>query len=104
MIWQQLWNVILPSAIQRMEFRLWPANQATTPSIPMTEEYWAAFWENGQIQFVANSLDPATGFCGVYHGFIDDLDGDYSVIGIHHWRRYPGHWLSKYCLYRPHTR
>lgn len=40
-----------------------------------------SFLENGQIQFVANSLDPATGFCGVYHGFIDDLDGDYSVIG-----------------------
>lgn len=40
-----------------------------------------SFLENGQIQFVANTLDPATGFCGVYHGFIDNLDGDYSVSG-----------------------
>ena len=40
-----------------------------------------SFMENGQIQFVSNTLDPTTGFCGIYHGIITDLDGDYSIHG-----------------------
>lgn len=38
-----------------------------------------SFYENGQIQFVSNTLDPATGFCGIYHGVISNLDSDYSI-------------------------
>lgn len=38
-----------------------------------------AFTENGYIQFVGNTLDPATGFCGIYHGMITDLEGDKTV-------------------------
>lgn len=34
-----------------------------------------AFNQNGYIQFVSNTLDPSTGFCGIYHGIISDLDG-----------------------------
>ncbi len=35
-----------------------------------------SYYEDGQIQFVSNSLDPATGYCGIYHGVITELDGD----------------------------
>jgi len=34
-----------------------------------------SFYENDQIQFVSNTLDPATGFCGVYHGVLSDPGG-----------------------------
>ncbi|MBK8486888.1 MAG: T9SS type A sorting domain-containing protein [Chitinophagales bacterium] len=40
-----------------------------------------AVMENGWIQFVANTLDPATGFSGIYHGMITDLDGDNNITG-----------------------
>ncbi|MBL4624294.1 MAG: T9SS type A sorting domain-containing protein [Flavobacteriales bacterium] len=33
-----------------------------------------AFIENGEIQYVANTINSATGFAGVYHGFINDLN------------------------------
>jgi len=32
------------------------------------------FIENGEIQYVANTIDTATGYAGVYHGFITNLD------------------------------
>lgn len=35
-----------------------------------------SFIQNNSIQFVSNTLDPATGFCGVYHGIISDLEGE----------------------------
>jgi len=38
-----------------------------------------SFYEDGQIQFVANTLNPATGFCGIYHGIITDLDGARNI-------------------------
>ncbi len=38
-----------------------------------------SYYENGQIQFVSNTLDPATGFCGIYHGIITDLDGAKTI-------------------------
>lgn len=38
-----------------------------------------SFMEDGKIQFVANSLDPSTGFCGIYHGIISDLGGTNSI-------------------------
>ncbi|MBC8046315.1 MAG: hypothetical protein H7Y00_05930, partial [Fimbriimonadaceae bacterium] len=38
-----------------------------------------AFFENDHIQFVANTLDPSTGFCGVYHGMITDIYGDKNI-------------------------
>ncbi len=38
-----------------------------------------SFYEDGKIQFVANSLDPATGFCGIYHGIISDLGVTNSI-------------------------
>lgn len=38
-----------------------------------------AFQENGYIQFVANTLDPGTGFCGIYHGIITNLTTDKTV-------------------------
>ncbi|MFN3940434.1 MAG: T9SS type A sorting domain-containing protein, partial [Chitinophagales bacterium] len=38
-----------------------------------------AFIENGMIQFVANTLDPSTGFSGIYHGIITDLDGERNI-------------------------
>jgi hypothetical protein len=38
-----------------------------------------SFIENGQIQFVSNSLDPATGFCGIFHGIISDLEGAKTI-------------------------
>ncbi|MFN0276075.1 MAG: T9SS type A sorting domain-containing protein [Chitinophagales bacterium] len=38
-----------------------------------------AFYENDHIQFVGNTLDPATGFCGIYHGMITDLEGEKNV-------------------------
>jgi hypothetical protein len=31
------------------------------------------FLEDGQIQFVANCMDPSTGFAGVYHGLLTNL-------------------------------
>lgn len=40
-----------------------------------------SFLENDQIQFVANTLDPATGFCGIYHGVISNLTGDIIIEG-----------------------
>lgn len=33
-----------------------------------------AFIENGEIQFVANTIDTATGFAAVYHGFVSNLE------------------------------
>ncbi len=38
-----------------------------------------SFIEDGQIQFVSNSLDPVTGFCGIYHGIITDLEGAKNI-------------------------
>lgn len=38
-----------------------------------------AFQENGNIQFVSNSLVPSTGFCGIYHGVISELDADKTI-------------------------
>ncbi|HMX05471.1 MAG TPA: T9SS type A sorting domain-containing protein [Chitinophagales bacterium] len=38
-----------------------------------------SFYENNQIQFVSNTLDPATGFCGVYHGVITDPTGAKTI-------------------------
>lgn len=38
-----------------------------------------AFYEDGQIQFVANSLDPSTGFAAVYHGIISDPGGTPTI-------------------------
>ena len=38
-----------------------------------------SFYEDGQIQFVSNSLDPNTGFCGIYHGIITDLEGERKI-------------------------
>jgi len=40
-----------------------------------------SYYENGQIQFVANTLDPATGFCGIYHGLITNLNGAINIEG-----------------------
>lgn len=40
-----------------------------------------AFMENGLIQFVSNTLDPATGFSAIYHGIISDLDDSKSIHG-----------------------
>lgn len=40
-----------------------------------------SFYENEQIQFVANTLDPVTGFCGIYHGLITNLDGPINIEG-----------------------
>ena len=40
-----------------------------------------SFLQNNKIQFVANTLDPATGFCGIYHGIITDLLSDPVVSG-----------------------
>ncbi|MFH1320503.1 MAG: T9SS type A sorting domain-containing protein [Bacteroidota bacterium] len=40
-----------------------------------------AFLENGQIQFVSNTIDTATGFSGIYHGFINNLDSVITVTG-----------------------
>lgn len=39
------------------------------------------FIENGEIQYVANTIDHSTGFAGVYHGFIDHLDTDPRFTG-----------------------
>ena len=35
-----------------------------------------------QIQFVSNTLDPTTGFCGVYHGIITDLEGTKNIDAL----------------------
>ncbi len=40
-----------------------------------------AVMENGWIQFVSNTLDTATGFSGIYHGFIANLDGERTITG-----------------------
>jgi hypothetical protein len=40
-----------------------------------------AFLEDNQVQFVGNTLNPATGFCAVYHGTIDDIAGTRTVSG-----------------------
>ncbi len=40
-----------------------------------------AFIENGEIQYVANTIDHSTGFAGVYHGFIDNLDTEPRFTG-----------------------
>ncbi|MFI5172341.1 MAG: T9SS type A sorting domain-containing protein [Chitinophagales bacterium] len=38
-----------------------------------------SYYEDGQIQFVGNTLDPNTGFCGIYHGIITDLEGAKNI-------------------------
>lgn len=40
-----------------------------------------SYFEDGEIQFVSNTLDPATGFCGIYHGIISDLEGGIHIHG-----------------------
>lgn len=40
-----------------------------------------SYYEDGEIQFVSNTIDPATGFCGIYHGIITDLDGAKNIQG-----------------------
>ncbi|MGB4832602.1 MAG: T9SS type A sorting domain-containing protein [Chitinophagales bacterium] len=41
-----------------------------------------SYYENNQIQFVSNTLDPTTGFCGVYHGIITDLEGTKNIDAL----------------------
>jgi len=36
---------------------------------------------DNEIQYVANSVDPQTGFSAVYHGFVQDLTGNPTVTG-----------------------
>jgi hypothetical protein len=40
-----------------------------------------SYYEDGEIQFVSNTIDPATGFCGIYHGIITELDGAKNIHG-----------------------
>lgn len=40
-----------------------------------------ALIENGNIQFVANTLDPETGLAGVYHGFINNVYNNKTTKG-----------------------
>lgn len=40
-----------------------------------------AFIENNMVQFVQNTLDPSTGFCGIYHGIIPDITGSLNMSG-----------------------
>jgi len=40
-----------------------------------------AFLENGKIQFVFNTVNPANGFAAVYHGIIDDVGGSNTIKG-----------------------
>jgi hypothetical protein len=39
------------------------------------------FIENNEIQFVLNSIDPNSGFAGVYHGFISNVDNEPTFSG-----------------------
>jgi hypothetical protein len=39
------------------------------------------FMEDNQIQFVGNTLNPATGYCAIYHGTVSDVSGAKTVTG-----------------------
>jgi hypothetical protein len=40
-----------------------------------------AFIHEGMIQFVGNCVDPGTGQAAIYHGLIEDLEGDRTITG-----------------------
>ncbi len=60
-----------PNAIQQLNQQL-----ATNDA-----RWLDAFIENGNIQFVGNSLDTASGRCGLYHGIVADITGARTVTG-----------------------
>lgn len=41
-----------------------------------------AFIEDNEIQYVANTINPTTGYAGVYHGFIEDIDESPLYTGM----------------------
>ncbi len=60
-----------PNAVQQLNHQL-----ATNDA-----RWLDAFIENGNIQFVGNTLDTASGRCALYHGTVTDVTGARTVTG-----------------------
>ncbi|MEY3442038.1 MAG: hypothetical protein RLZZ519_319, partial [Bacteroidota bacterium] len=69
--------------ITNVQYSLPPnAMQALNLQLATNDARWLdAFIENGNIQFVGNSLDTASGRCGLYHGTVTDVTGARTVTG-----------------------
>lgn len=68
------------------------AVQILSQQLATNDSRWLdGFIENGNIQFVGNSIDPATGRPGFYHGIVADVAGARTVTG-----RVLGHPVGSY--------
>lgn len=70
-------EVVVDFVRSNIPYRVPPQARQYTTNIFDTNDgrVLGSFYENDQIQFVSNTLDSVTGFCGIYHGVINNVSG-----------------------------